>query len=64
MAGFKALKGQEHRSTLLTIPILTGALLRNVLGFAGAVVMVALMGISLVKTRWRTTWGVQAGGRI
>lgn len=29
-----------------------------------AVVMVALMGISLVKTRWRTTWGVQAGGRI
>ena len=29
-----------------------------------AVVLVALMGISLVKTRWRTTWGVQAGGRI
>lgn len=31
--------------------------------FAG-VVLVALMGISLVKTRWRTTWGVAAGGRI
>ncbi|QSZ42310.1 MFS transporter [Sulfurimonas aquatica] len=31
--------------------------------FAG-VVLIALMGISLVKTRWRTTWGVQAGGRI
>jgi len=31
--------------------------------FAG-VVLVALMGISMVKTRWRTTWGVQAGGRI
>ncbi len=31
--------------------------------FAG-LVLVALMGISLVKTRWRTTWGVQAGGRI
>jgi len=31
--------------------------------FAG-VVLVALMGLSLVKTRWRTTWGVQAGGRI
>jgi len=28
------------------------------------VVLVALMGISLVKTRWRTTWGVAAGGRI
>ena len=31
--------------------------------FAG-VVLVALTGISMVKTRWRTTWGVQAGGRI
>lgn len=31
--------------------------------FAG-VVVVALMGLSFVKTRWRTTWGVQAGGRI
>ena len=31
--------------------------------FAG-VVLVALLGISLVKTRWRTTWGVAAGGRI
>jgi len=29
-----------------------------------AVVLIALTGISLVKTRWRTTWGVQAGGRI
>jgi MFS transporter, NNP family, nitrate/nitrite transporter len=28
------------------------------------VVFIAIMGISLVKTRWRTTWGVQAGGRI
>ena len=31
--------------------------------FAG-VVLVAIIGISLVKTRWRTTWGVNAGGRI
>ena len=31
--------------------------------FAG-VVLVAIMGISLVKTRWRTTWGVASGGRI
>jgi NNP family nitrate/nitrite transporter-like MFS transporter len=31
--------------------------------FAG-VVFVAIAGISLVKTRWRTTWGLQAGGRI
>ena len=29
-----------------------------------AVVIVAIMGLSIVKTRWRTTWGVQAGGRI
>ncbi|HIP20731.1 MAG TPA: NarK/NasA family nitrate transporter [Sulfurimonas sp.] len=29
-----------------------------------AVVVVALIGLSLVKTRWRTTWGVQSGGRI
>jgi len=28
------------------------------------VVFIAIMGISLVKTRWRTTWGVHAGGRI
>ncbi len=31
--------------------------------FAG-VVLVAIIGISMVKTRWRTTWGLQAGGRI
>ena len=29
-----------------------------------AVVIVAIIGLSTVKTRWRTTWGVQAGGRI
>ena len=29
-----------------------------------AVVIIAIAGISLVKTRWRTTWGAQAGGRI
>jgi len=31
--------------------------------FAG-VVLVAIAGISVVKTRWRTTWGVQSGGKI
>ena len=31
--------------------------------FAG-IVIVAIVGISLVKTRWRTTWGLQAGGKI
>ncbi len=30
----------------------------------GAVVIVAIVGLSLVKTRWRTTWGFKAGGRI
>ncbi len=29
-----------------------------------AVVLVAIAGLSFVKTRWRTTWGVAAGGRI
>ena len=29
-----------------------------------AVVLVAIIGLSMVKTRWRTTLGVQAGGRI
>jgi len=28
------------------------------------VVIVAIAGLSIVKTRWRTTWGVQAGGKI
>ena len=31
--------------------------------FAGFV-MLAISGISLVKTRWRTTWGAVSGGRI
>ncbi len=31
--------------------------------FSG-VVIIAIVGLSLVKTRWRTTWGVQAGGMI
>jgi len=30
----------------------------------GIVVLIAITGLSMVKTRWRTTWGVQAGGRI
>jgi len=29
-----------------------------------AVVLVAIAGISLLKTRWRTTWGVNSGGMI
>jgi NNP family nitrate/nitrite transporter-like MFS transporter len=28
------------------------------------VVLIAISGISLIKTRWRTTWGLNAGGRI
>ena len=31
--------------------------------FSG-ILLIAIIGISMVKTRWRTTWGVQAGGRI
>jgi len=29
-----------------------------------AVVGIAIIGLSMVKTRWRTTWGMVAGGRI
>ncbi|MDF1882731.1 NarK/NasA family nitrate transporter [Sulfurimonas sp. SAG-AH-194-C21] len=29
-----------------------------------AVTIIAIAGLSLVKTRWRTTWGVASGGRI
>ncbi len=29
-----------------------------------SVVVVAIIGLSMVKTRWRTTWGVNAGGKI
>jgi len=29
-----------------------------------AVVLLAIAGLSMVKTRWRTTWGAQAGGII
>jgi NNP family nitrate/nitrite transporter-like MFS transporter len=28
------------------------------------VAIIAIIGLGMVKTRWRTTWGVQAGGRI
>jgi len=28
------------------------------------VVLIAIAGISFVKTRWRTTWGVNSGGII
>ena len=30
----------------------------------GVIVLIAIAGISMVKTRWRTTWGVTAGGKI
>lgn len=29
-----------------------------------AVTLLAILGISMVKTRWRTTWGLSSGGRI
>lgn len=36
------------------------------LGFIiiAAIVLIAMAGLSLVKRRWRTTWGIQAGGII
>lgn len=32
--------------------------------FIAVNVLIAIIGVSLVKTRWRTTWGVNAGGII
>jgi len=29
-----------------------------------SIVLIAIIGLSMVKTRWRTTWGVRAGGKI
>lgn len=42
---------------------LTGTYLAGLLTFAGLCV-VALVGLGLVKTRWRTTWGALAAARI
>jgi MFS transporter, NNP family, nitrate/nitrite transporter len=42
---------------------LTGSYLAGLLAFA-ALCFVALVGLMLVKTRWRTTWGMLAGARI
>jgi MFS transporter, NNP family, nitrate/nitrite transporter len=42
---------------------LTGSYSTGFLIFAG-LCFVATAGLSLVKTRWRTTWGAVAGGRI
>ncbi len=42
---------------------LTGSYLAGLLTFAGLCV-VALIGLGLVKTRWRTTWGALAAARI
>ncbi len=29
-----------------------------------AIVLITIIGLSLVKKRWRTTWGVESGGMI
>ena len=42
---------------------LTGSYTSGVLLFAGLCIL-ALIGLSLVKTRWRTTWGALAHARI
>lgn len=42
---------------------LTGAYQAGLLAFA-ALAVFALVGLSLVKTRWRTTWGATAAARI
>ena len=41
----------------------TGSYLTGILLFAG-LCAIALIGLKLVKTRWRTTWGAVAAARI
>jgi MFS transporter, NNP family, nitrate/nitrite transporter len=41
----------------------TGSYVTGILLFAGLCV-VALLGLNLVKIRWRTTWGATAAARI
>jgi NNP family nitrate/nitrite transporter-like MFS transporter len=41
----------------------TGSYVTGILFFAG-LCAVALVGLRLVKTRWRTTWGAVAAARI
>jgi NNP family nitrate/nitrite transporter-like MFS transporter len=41
----------------------TGSYVTGLVGFAG-LCLVALVGLQLVKKRWRTTWGAQAAARI
>lgn len=41
----------------------TGSYVTGLIGFAG-LCLVALVGLQLVKKRWRTTWGAQAAARI
>jgi len=50
-------------SSLGTFKKMTGSYSLGFFIFAGLCV-VALFGLSLVKTRWRTTWGALAGARI
>jgi NNP family nitrate/nitrite transporter-like MFS transporter len=42
---------------------MTGSYLAGLLAFA-ALCLVALVGLSVVKLRWRTTWGALAEARI
>jgi NNP family nitrate/nitrite transporter-like MFS transporter len=42
---------------------ITGSYLAGLLAFSG-LCMLALLGLALVKVRWRTTWGVLAEARI
>jgi NNP family nitrate/nitrite transporter-like MFS transporter len=42
---------------------LTGSYLAGLLTFAG-LCLLALIGLALVKVRWRTTWGALAEARI
>jgi NNP family nitrate/nitrite transporter-like MFS transporter len=41
----------------------TGSYVFGILSFAG-LCAIALMGLKLVKIRWRTTWGASAAARI
>jgi len=57
------LGGSAIIKTLGYSKAVTGSYSAGFIAFA-AIVAIAIIGLSMVKTRWRTTWGVTAGGKI
>ena len=63
VGAFGGLGGFYLASSLGYSKGLTGSYLTGLLIFSG-LCFTAMLGLGLVKTRWRTTWGALAGARI